>query len=42
MVAAYPGARHTVIQGSDHGMSDFAGHMDAVLAFAGILPGPVA
>jgi predicted esterase YcpF (UPF0227 family) len=40
MVAAYPGARHTVIQGSDHGMSDFAAQMDAVLAFAGILPGP--
>lgn len=39
MVAFYPGARHTVIQGSDHGMSDFADHLDAVLAFAGIPPG---
>jgi len=35
MVAAYPGARQTVIEGSDHGLSDFAGHLDAVLAFAG-------
>jgi predicted esterase YcpF (UPF0227 family) len=40
MVAFYPGARHTVIEGSDHGMSDFADHADAVLAFAGILPPP--
>jgi predicted esterase YcpF (UPF0227 family) len=36
MVAAYPGARHTVIRGSDHGLSDFAEHLDAVLAFAGV------
>lgn len=36
MVAAYPGARHLVIQGSDHGLSDFAAHLDGVLAFAGI------
>jgi predicted esterase YcpF (UPF0227 family) len=39
MVAAYPGATHRVIQGSDHGLSDFAEHLDAVLAFAGITPG---
>jgi uncharacterized protein len=35
MVAAYPGARHRVIEGSDHGISDFAEHIDEVLAFAG-------
>lgn len=36
MVAKYPGARTTVIEGSDHGISDFAEHMDDVLRFAGI------
>lgn len=36
MVAFYPGARRTVIAGSDHGLPDFAVHLDAVLAFAGI------
>lgn len=41
MVAAYPGARHLVVQGSDHGLSDFADHLDAVLEFAGVRgPGP--
>jgi len=35
MVAAFPGARHKVISGSDHGLSDFADHMDETLAFAG-------
>ncbi len=34
MVAAFPGARHRVLDGSDHGLSDFAGHLDEVLAFA--------
>ena len=34
MVAAFPGARHKVIAGSDHGLSDFASHVDDVLAFA--------
>ena len=34
MAAAFPGARHKVIQGSDHGLPDFAGYMDEVLAFA--------
>lgn len=29
----YAGARQLVIQGSDHGLSDFVGQMDAVLAF---------
>jgi len=36
MVAHYPGAQQTVIQGSDHGMAEFADHLDAVLAFCGI------
>ncbi|MCZ8341321.1 MAG: esterase, partial [Burkholderiaceae bacterium] len=39
MVAAYPGARHRVIEGSDHGLSDFAAYLDEVLAFAGLVPG---
>ena len=38
MVGAFPDARHKVIQGSDHGMADFADHMDEVLAFAGCKP----
>jgi uncharacterized protein len=42
MVAAWPGARHLVIQGSDHGLSDFAAHVDAVLAFAGLPASPPA
>lgn len=36
MVAHYPGAQQTVIQGDDHGISSFAAHADAVLAFCGI------
>ncbi len=36
MVAAYPGARHKILPGSDHGLSDFAEHVDEVLAFAGL------
>jgi predicted esterase YcpF (UPF0227 family) len=36
MVAFYPGARQRVIEGSDHGLSDFAAYLDEVLAFAGI------
>jgi predicted esterase YcpF (UPF0227 family) len=36
MVAHYPGAKHKVIAGSDHGMSDFELHLDEVLAFCGI------
>ena len=35
MVAHYPGAQQTVIQGSDHGIAEFADHLDAVLAFCG-------
>jgi predicted esterase YcpF (UPF0227 family) len=36
MVAHYPGARQRIIQGSDHGLSDFADYQDEVLAFAGV------
>ena len=36
MAARYPGARHWIIPGSDHGLSDFGNYMDEVLAFAGI------
>jgi predicted esterase YcpF (UPF0227 family) len=32
-VERYRGARQLVIEGGDHGFSDFAGHMDAVFAF---------
>jgi predicted esterase YcpF (UPF0227 family) len=37
MVAHYGGARTKVIQGSDHGLGDFADYGDEVLAFAGFL-----
>jgi predicted esterase YcpF (UPF0227 family) len=33
MQAHYAGARQLIIQGSDHGLSDFASHLDRVLAF---------
>ena len=33
MVAHYAGARQQVIDGSDHALTDFADHVDAVLAF---------
>ena len=36
MVAGFPGALHKVIDGGDHGLADFAGYMDEVLAFAGV------
>ena len=36
MVAKFPGAKLTLIDGSDHGISDFADYMDDVLRFAGI------
>ncbi|HEY4541173.1 MAG TPA: YqiA/YcfP family alpha/beta fold hydrolase [Noviherbaspirillum sp.] len=42
MVAHYPGARHCIIQGSDHGISDFADYLDQVLAFCGIPAGEAA
>lgn len=38
MVAHHANARQTIIEGSDHGLSDFARHMDDVLAFCGIVP----
>jgi predicted esterase YcpF (UPF0227 family) len=38
MTGNFPNARHKVIQGSDHGMSDFADYMDETLAFAGVAP----
>ena len=37
MVAFCAGADCRLIQGSDHGLSDFADHLDAVLAFAGVV-----
>ena len=36
MVAHYQGAKQKVIQGSDHGLSDFADYGDEVIAFAGL------
>jgi hypothetical protein len=38
MVAHYQGAQHCVIEGSDHGISDFERYLDTVLAFCGIGP----
>jgi predicted esterase YcpF (UPF0227 family) len=35
MVAHYPGARQHVIEGSDHGISEFGDYVDEVLAFCG-------
>ena len=42
MTAAFPGARQKIIQGSNHGMADFADYMDEVLAFAGVIPAAAA
>jgi predicted esterase YcpF (UPF0227 family)/prolyl-tRNA editing enzyme YbaK/EbsC (Cys-tRNA(Pro) deacylase) len=36
MVERYPGARHLVLEGSDHGISDFPRYLDEVMNFAGI------
>ncbi|MDB5762743.1 MAG: alpha/beta fold hydrolase [Herminiimonas sp.] len=36
MVAHYPGARQRVLDGSDHGLSDFSDHVDEVLSFCGV------
>jgi uncharacterized protein len=36
MVRHYPRARHRVINGSDHGLSDFDEYIDEVLAFCGV------
>lgn len=35
MLAAYPGAKIRLIEGSDHGIAEFADYMDEVLAFCG-------
>lgn len=39
MTAHYPAARQRVIQGSDHGLSDFADYIDEVLAFCSLPSG---
>ncbi|MNH46522.1 esterase YqiA [compost metagenome] len=36
MVAQFADAKQRVIQGSDHGISDFAEYADEVLAFCGV------
>jgi predicted esterase YcpF (UPF0227 family) len=36
MVAHYASARHRIIKGSDHGLSDFAAYIDEVLAFCAV------
>jgi predicted esterase YcpF (UPF0227 family) len=38
MTAHYPGAKQIVIEGSDHGISDFSRYLEEVLAFCGIAP----
>jgi predicted esterase YcpF (UPF0227 family) len=35
-VAKYRGAQRRVVEGGDHGFSDFADHLDSVLGFAGL------
>ena len=40
MVDHYPQARQLVIEGSDHGISEFANYTDAVLTFCGVDPNP--
>ena len=39
MTAHYPGAHHHIIEGSDHGISEFVRYVDEVLAFCGIRTG---
>lgn len=41
MLAAYPGAKIRLIEGSDHGIAEFADYMDEVLAFCGYACGGV-
>jgi len=36
-VARYDGARQCIIQGGNHGFSDFAQHLDVVIEFCGLL-----
>ena len=40
MTAHYPGARQHIIEGSDHGISEFDRYVDEVLAFCGVVPQP--
>jgi uncharacterized protein len=40
MLAHYPGAKTTLIQGGDHAISDFPKYLDDVLAFCGREPPP--
>lgn len=35
-VGRYRGCRQIIIEGSDHGLSDFAGHAETVLGFCGV------
>lgn len=37
-VARYAGAEQMIIQGSDHGLSDFALYLDKILLYAGVFP----
>jgi uncharacterized protein len=37
-VERYRGAEQQVIEGGDHGFSDFGEHLDAALAFCGVTP----
>ena len=39
MTVHYAGARQRVIEGADHGLSDFSQYMDEVLAFCGVQAG---
>jgi predicted esterase YcpF (UPF0227 family) len=41
MVNALPGVRSIIIEGGDHALSDFAHHIDTVLAFAGLAPAQI-
>jgi predicted esterase YcpF (UPF0227 family) len=34
MAAFYPGAQQIIIQGSDHGISNYSDYLDAVVRFA--------
>ncbi|PLZ01638.1 esterase [Burkholderia sp. WAC0059] len=38
MLAHYPGVRTRLIEGSDHGISEFADYVDDVIAFCGAAP----
>lgn len=38
MAAHYPDARHHIIEGSDHGISEFADYAEDVLTFCGVPP----